>query len=176
MLKLEGVDIGVIEYKGVRADGSIFDFEINSEFILDATNNPVQLLLIIRDITNRKLLEQQLKKTEENYRNMVERINDVVFEVTIEGTIKFVSPAIERVLGYTTEELTGRNFFSYMYPDDIPYLSSALADLANRDSSDLEYRYYKKDGTVRWVRSSTKPTFEDGVTFTISPKSVFASV
>ncbi|MDD4991786.1 MAG: PAS domain S-box protein [Paludibacter sp.] len=163
MLKLEGVDIGVIEYKGVRADGSLFDFEINSEFILDINNNPVQLLLIIRDITNRKLLEQQLKKTEENYRNMVERINDVVFEVTIEGTIKFVSPAIERVLGYTTQELTGKNFFSYMYPDDIPYLSSALADLANRDSSDLEYRYYKKDGTVRWVRSSTKPTFEDGV-------------
>ena len=114
------------------------------------------------DITEQKLIEQALQKSEETYRNLVERINDVVFEVTTEGIIKYVSPAIEKILGYKAEELTGENFFEYMYPRDKPWVVEALKNLTNQ-ASYLEYRYYQKDGSVRWVRSSTKPLIVDGI-------------
>jgi PAS domain S-box-containing protein len=103
-----------------------------------------------------------LEEAEKKYKNLVERINDVVYEVTNQGVIRYVSPAIEDFLGYKPEELTGKNFFSYMYHDDIPLIMDALTNLATRESYPLEYRYYKSNGDVRWVQSSTAPVFDEG--------------
>lgn len=153
---------GAEEYKGVKFDGSTFDIEVNAEFFRDQAGRPVNIMFVTRDITLRKQTEEKLKQMQESYRNLVENINEIIYEIDDKGIVKYVSPAVERVLGYTAEDLIGNNLFHYMYPEDIPTLSSALANLANRDSSNLEYRYYKKDGTVRWVRSSTKPIFENG--------------
>lgn len=114
------------------------------------------------DVTEMKRVEIELQQSEMKYRMMVERINDVIFEVTSEGIIKFVSSAIDKVLGYTAEELTGKNFFNYMFEEDIPFLYEAFATLQTKDSSNLEYRYYKKDGSVCWVRSSTTAIVVDG--------------
>jgi PAS domain S-box-containing protein len=115
------------------------------------------------DKAEKKKIELELQKSEETYRKMVERINDVVYEVTNEGIVKYVSPAIERVLGYKPEELTGRNFFGYMFSDDRPLIIDALANLATREPLPLEYRYFRKNGELRWVQSSTAPVFKDGI-------------
>ncbi len=111
----------------------------------------------------KKQIEFELHKTEALYRKMVETINEVIYEVSADGTIMFVSPAIERILGYRPDEITGKNFFTYMYSDDRPLLMKALSELAETDYSYLEYRYLTKSGDIRWVRSSTTPIFENGV-------------
>ena len=153
---------GVTEYTGIRSDGSTFDMEVNMELLRDDKEQPINILFISRDITNRKLLEAELRKSEEKYRAMAERINDVLFDVTIEGIINYLSPSIEKITGYTAEELTGKNFFDYLHSEDKPVLIEALNNLANRDSFELEHRYYMKDGSSRWVRSSAKPIFKEG--------------
>ena len=51
------------------------------------------------DVTPTKLIELELQKSEESFRHMVENINDVVYEIGIDGTVKYVSPSIERFLG-----------------------------------------------------------------------------
>jgi len=73
--------------------------------------------------------EKKLLETEVKYQNMVERINDVIFEVGIDGVIKYVSPAIQKMLGFAPEDLIGKNFFEYMYPDDIQILKIAFNQL-----------------------------------------------
>ncbi|MEI6143394.1 MAG: PAS domain S-box protein [Mariniphaga sp.] len=151
------------EYKALRSDGSTFDVEVKGEFIRDEKGNPLQLIFVTRDITQRKQTEKKLKETEALFRRMVETINDVIFEVSNDGTILYVSPAIERVLGYSPESITGKNFFAYMVPDDRPLLIKAFTDLVEKDYSYLEYRYLTKSGEIRWVRSSTSPIFENGV-------------
>jgi PAS domain S-box-containing protein len=160
--RLQNKSVGSGEYKGVRGDGSLFEIDVNGDIIEDETGNIAELIFVIRDISEKKSLEKQLKKSEETFRNMVEKINDVVFEVSQDAVIRYVSPSIRKVLGYSPEEITGKNFFNFMYPDDRPALMEALATLNSRDSSHLEYRYFKKDGTIRWVRSSTAPVFKDG--------------
>lgn len=154
--------LGAEEYIGIKSDGTLFDMEVNGEVINDENGQPARMVFIVRDVSKRKQTENQLKSTQELYRKMVETINDVIFEVAADGTVNYVSPAIERILGYRPEDLTGENFFTFMYPDDRPVLMNALAQLAETDFSNLEYRFYKKDGDIRWVRSSTKPIFENG--------------
>lgn len=154
---------GPDEYLAVKQDGTIFHIEVSGQFIRDEEGNPIQMVFIVRDINQRKELEKELISTKELFRTLVESVNDVIYEVSTEGTINYVSPAIERILGYKPEELTGKNFFQYMFPEDRPALITALKELGNKDFSYLEYRYYAKDGEIRWVRSSTVPIFENGV-------------
>ena len=60
-LLLQGVASGPSEYRGLRADGTTFDIEVNSALIRDAAGQPRKLLLIARDVTARKQAEAALK-------------------------------------------------------------------------------------------------------------------
>ncbi|NVN95933.1 MAG: PAS domain S-box protein [Bacteroidetes bacterium] len=114
------------------------------------------------DITESKNAEEKLKISEENYRNMVESINDVVYEITNEGIIKYVSPSVSRVLGYTAEEVIGTNILTYIYDEDKAMIYERISKLYKRDYSYLEYRYVNKNGKICWVRSSTNAIIENG--------------
>jgi len=159
---LVGQFTGAAEYTALRADGSKFDIEVNGEFLRDENGRQVQMIFVTRDITDRKNAERQLAKTEENFRSMVENLNDVVYEISNDGTIIYVSPSIKKFFGYSPDELIGKNFFRYMHEEDKPIILKKLAELENRNYEFLEYRYYTKNGQTRWVRSSTNPVFEDG--------------
>jgi PAS domain S-box-containing protein len=155
--------LGADEYKGIRKDGSIFDIEVNGEFIRGVDGQAIQMIFVTRDITFRKQTVEALKRTEALFKKMVESINDVIYEVASDGTINYVSPAVETILGYSSQELIGRSFFAFMYEDDRPMLTRALSELGSKDFSYLEYRYYTRDGKIRWVRSSTTPIVENGM-------------
>lgn len=160
---IRGEISGAEEYIGLRTNGTTLDIEVNGEFIRDAEGNPTGMIFITRDITERKRTEERLKKSEETFRFLVETINDAIYEVDNQGIVNYVSPVIQKIVGYTAEELIGKNFFEYMYPEDRPILMNALANLGSNDYSYLEYRYITKDGEVRWVQSSTSPIIRDGV-------------
>lgn len=154
---------GVDEYTGVRSDGSIITIEVNGDFIRNSEDQPIKMVFVARDISDRKQAEERLVKSEETYRRFVETINDAIYEVSNDGTIIYVSPAIERIVGYKPDELLGKNFFAFMYPDDRPILMEALQSLGQTDFSHLEYRYITKTGDVCWVRSSTRAVYQNGV-------------
>ena len=150
------------EYTGIRSDGTLFCIEVNAEFIRDPEGNPASMLFITRDISERKQTEEMLQKSEEKYRNLVERLNDVIYEITDESIVTYVSPAIERIVGYTPLELIGRSIFEFMHHDDIHRIKRALSNLGKRDIPYQEYRYLTKNGSIVWVRTSTTPIYEDG--------------
>ena len=65
--KRQGIATSAAEYRGLRPDGSTFDIEVNSEFIRDGNGSPTGMVVIVRDITQRKKLEaqnRQLQKAE----------------------------------------------------------------------------------------------------------------
>jgi PAS domain S-box-containing protein len=68
---------------------------------------------VIRDITDRRKAERELQKSEKKYRSIFENIQDVYYEVTVEGTILEVSPSILMVCDYARDELLGKDIFEY---------------------------------------------------------------
>jgi PAS domain S-box-containing protein len=69
-LKRQGTNTGPTEYRGVRHDGSIFEIEVNSEFIRDTEGSPTGMVVIVRDITERKQAEAERKKLEAQNRQL----------------------------------------------------------------------------------------------------------
>jgi PAS domain S-box-containing protein len=115
------------------------------------------------DITEKKIIELKLSKSEAVYRNLVESIHDVIYEISNTGIINYISPAIEKIMGYTPEELIGKSATNYMHPDDVQMVVTALANLGKSELPYIEYRYIDKTGATRWVRTSTTPIYVDGM-------------
>ena len=147
-------------FKHRLASGEIRDVEVYSGPV--SFNHSILLYSNIHDISDRKKAEDQLRENEEKYRNLVESINDVVYEISAEGILKYVSPSAIRVLGYTSEEVLGNNILSYIHPDDRQTIIERLANLTKKEYFYLEYRYIHKSGETRWVRSSTTAIIEGG--------------
>ncbi len=73
-------------------------------------------LVVIRDITERKAAEEALRRSEEKYRNVVERANDGICVVK-DACIKYVNPSLVRMMGYSAEEVIDRDFLEYIHPE-----------------------------------------------------------
>ena len=69
-LKLKGVVTGPSEYRALRPDGSTFDVEVNSEFIRDAQGRPAGMVIIVRDISERKRVEAEKERLEAQNRQL----------------------------------------------------------------------------------------------------------
>ena len=77
--RFQGALSGPSEYRALRADGSVFDIEVNGEFIRDADGTPKNMLLIIRDITERKQAETALREAKQITESIIDTVPMRVF-------------------------------------------------------------------------------------------------
>lgn len=114
------------------------------------------------DAKERKQAEEALRKSEERFRNLVENINDVIFAIDLDQRLTFVSPVVKDVLGYQPTELVGTSIVRYLFKQDVPLVLQNLTRVLTGDLGSAEYRVVDKAGSVRWVRSSSRPVLVDG--------------
>lgn len=150
------------EYEAVRYDGTSFPVEVNADVIRNEKGEPEKFIFITRDISKRKKIEKKLNESREKYQNLVETINDVLYEITIDGIIKYISPSVVKILGYSAAEITGKNQFEFMHPDDIQMVIDAFKIVDTEIYPFLEIRYIARDGSIKWVRSTFTPIYTDG--------------
>lgn len=114
------------------------------------------------EIGERERVEESLRRSEERYRDLVENVSDVIFSVDGEGRITYVSPAIEHVGGRTAAEVIGRSFLDFVHPEDAAALIASFQRTLGGESEPSEYRVLGKSGEVRWLRSHSRVTMENG--------------
>lgn len=107
--------------------------------------------------------EQRQKRSEKYYRALIENAMDIVTVLEADGTIRSVSPAVRRILGYPPEERIGKTIDTIVHPDDLPALRKALEEArrGGRVSATLEYRYRHKDGSWRLLESTARNLLHD---------------
>ena len=97
--------------------------------------------------------EDALGKGEVSFRSLLQHVLDIVAVLDADGTLRYVSPAAEAVLGYAPEEVVGTSIFDYVHPDDLSRASAALAEtlVAPGGLPPLEFRARRADGAWRHV-------------------------
>ncbi len=98
-----------------------------------------------------KRAEENVKRSEEYFRLVTENSSDIITILEADGTIKYESPSIERILGYSKNELTGKKVLDYVHPEDIKVAVNTLSNSIKNPgiSLSLEVRFKHKDGSWR---------------------------
>ncbi len=118
------------------------------------------VLVTLRDITDRKLIEESLRESDERYRRIISAITDYIYTVHLEDgrPVRTVhSPACVAVTGYTAEEFASDPYLwiTIVHEDDQDLVSEHGSKVISRDDAGpIEHRIRMKDGNVRWVRNT----------------------
>src|SRR5206468_2925102 len=95
-------------------------------------------------------VEEALRKSEEHFRSLTENASDIVTILGDDGILRYVSPSVQRLLGYAANELLGRNAFEFMHPDDLAPVMEALADAIQEPGSPQTATFRFKHADASW--------------------------
>ena len=129
-----------------RKDGKLIDVAATRFGLKDSQGKVVGFVGIARDISERKRNEKLLHESEEKYRKIFENVQDVFYQVDMEGNVLEISPSVE-AYGYSREEFIGKNFAEfYANPEDrIDFLNTIEKKGA---VADYELRFKTKSGLL----------------------------
>ena len=102
---LQGIPLGIQEFRMIRKDGEIFDAEINGEVLYKEDGSAYAVVYFLRDVTERKRMERAIRESEERYRLLAENADDVIWTMDLDGNFMYVSPSVFSLRGFTPEEM-----------------------------------------------------------------------
>lgn len=151
-----------IEFRILTKSGELRWLIASEVAIYDDSGNITGTRGVISDITDRRKAEEALRESEEQYRELVENITEVIYTLDANGIITYVSPVIESMSGYSISELIGKRFTTFIHEEDkkaiIDDFKASLKDIHDHLN---DYRFLTKSGEIRWFRSSESTIYEN---------------
>ena len=174
-----GQPTGPDEFTLNRKDGSQVSVEIKTFPVKVA--GQILVLGIARDITERKRMEEelrrysnrleelveektgQLRESEERFRGITERSFDGIFTVDLEGRFTYVSPAVERITGYKPEEMVGKRLHNFFSEQQASKIVQAMAEMVGAGAIEgFEAKGSRKDGSQTIVEVNASTIIREG--------------
>ncbi len=140
--------------------GILRDFDFSIKPVKDEAGNVSFLIPEGRDITELTQSREALRRSQDKYRDLVETVNDMIWEIDPEGNYTYISPRVKDALGYEQEELLGSPFTSQL-ADSESNRSAKFMQLAAAPKSlaSIEITAAHKDGYPVILERSVKPFF-----------------
>ncbi|AMK10270.1 PAS domain S-box protein [Pseudodesulfovibrio indicus] len=148
------------EFQFVHKSGEVHWANQRGILIFDENGEPMAMEGIATDITARKAAEERLRGNEEKYRFLAENISDVVWTVDNNYLLTYATPSMRDLLGYTLEELQGRNIRELVAPGSLAAFDQASERQREADArgdygfiNRMELEHLRKDGTSAWAET-----------------------
>ena len=140
-------------YRILRSDGEVRHVQTQGLVVRDDDGTPTATVGVQRDVTEPKRAADELRRSEERFRSLAEQTSDIISRHATDGTFLYVSPSVERILGYPPDVLVGTDPYSIIHPDDRRRVRSAHLGLLDGMPMRVEFRHLHAEGHVVWVES-----------------------
>jgi PAS domain S-box-containing protein len=127
------------ELAGLRSTGEVFQMLISIAALPEEERGDAGFVLVGRDITDLRLAEQELRRSEERYRDILENASDLVFLVNSEGYVEYANPAFFNTLGYPAKSLRVTPIYQLIQWSDTESQENWMEVLAG-DRNELTFR------------------------------------
>lgn len=125
------------------------------------TDGEMEIIAVAREITERKVLEKALLRSEEKFRSIIENMELGLLEVSNGGIILKAYPTFCKIVGYTPDELEGTSGLFMLDAEGIAVMNRELDNRMRGLSSLYEIELIAKDGSRRWVLISGAPYYDE---------------
>jgi PAS domain S-box-containing protein len=163
-LILKGETISSVIYKFIAKDGTIKVGEVSGSPFM-RNGEVAGLVSVARDVTERKGMEEALRESEKQYRELVQYAPSGIFEMDMEtGLFTSVNDVICEYTGYGRDELLSMNPFTLLTAESRNLRSERLEKLrADMEETGLaEYRIRRKDGSMLWAMLRARYIYKEG--------------
>ncbi|HUP63723.1 MAG TPA: PAS domain S-box protein [Thermoanaerobaculia bacterium] len=152
---------GSFIFKHRLASGEIKVVEVHSGPV--EYHGRVVLYSIIHDVTERIRAEETLRRSESDFRTVIENASDMISILEPGGRIVYNSPSVTRVLGYEPGKTVDENFYDFVHPEDVEAVRERLVSLVrgSADPDPVEIRLRHRDGGWRFLEALGR-RLEDG--------------
>ncbi|MFZ0234480.1 MAG: PAS domain S-box protein [Candidatus Acidiferrales bacterium] len=137
-----------LEYRIRHKDGTWRVLESTSSVIGDANGVPQKLVIVNRDITERKLASEALRLSEISFRSVIENAPYGIYRAEASGKLVLVNPALQKMLGYgSRDELLALNLATDIHADPLENQKLNHLFANQKEFTDVEVEWKRKDGT-----------------------------
>jgi PAS domain S-box-containing protein len=144
-----------LEYRFRHKKGNWLVLESTSSVIRNAKGEPEHLVIVNRDITERKRAEEALFRSEAGFRSVVEDAPYGIYRSSTDGRFLQVNPALQKLLGYESREaLLERDLAGDIFQHPAEYERMTEFLTRNEEIKDVEMEWKRQDGTPITVRCS----------------------
>ncbi len=151
-------------FRIIRPDGAVRMLYARGQLVRDESDQPLRLLGVCQDITERIWAEEQVRTTQERFRTMVENVRDyAIFMLDQEGYVTSWNVGAQRIKGYDADEIFGRHYSCFFLPEHAsrgdPSRQLRIAAVEGRYES--ESWRVRKDGRRFWAHVIVMPQFDE---------------
>ena len=151
------------EYRIYTKDGEMRWWRDQGRAICDRDGNFHKWIGVIYDITEKKNAEIALAESEEKYRNLIQNAHDIIFTHDLDGNIRSINQAVERITGFTVEEALGFNLRDIAASNHILRIEEMIeTDFETEVSRNYEIEVFIKSGEKKSLEISSRIIHEDG--------------
>lgn len=147
----------------VTKDGRLIKVEWAAKLLLDVDQLPICGLVIGQDVTEKYALLTQLQASNDRFHELVEMTPDWIWEIDREGRYSYVSPQVERILGWRPEDLLGHSAFEFMPKEEAERLSEWFIEIEAEHHPIVQKENINlhKSGSERVMETCARPFFDE---------------
>ncbi len=150
----------IYDVKIVRGDGETRDVEVSTAAI-QYHGRPASIA-VMRDITDRKRVQEELKISEERYRSVVEDQTELICRYKPGGKLTFVNKAYCRYFNKSQEELLNSEFLPLITADDLIAVENAVKSISKETPAVIiKHKIVKPNGEIAWQQWTNRANFDD---------------
>ncbi|MGG1675679.1 PAS domain S-box protein [Neobacillus sp. NRS-1170] len=143
-------------------DGSVLDIAVSYSPFRNSNGDIIAIMAIYRDVTEHLNTERELKRTRELYKLITENTSDMIKVYTKDKKILYASPSHEKGIGFTPEQLVGRNVDDIIFPEDKEYFETVVQNLIDTGEPQLfEIRIKTGDNDVIFSETNISPIYNE---------------
>ncbi|MDD1713135.1 MAG: PAS domain S-box protein [Methanoregulaceae archaeon] len=153
---------GLFEHSYTSKWGKTVDLRYFVNPIVDNTGHVSRVLAVVEDYTDRKLAEEALMKSEEDYRTLVQNANSIILRLDPQGNVTFFNKYAQEFFGYPEGEILGRNAVGTIVPELNSHgrmMREMILDLAVHPDLYIsnENENMRRNGERVWISWTNKP-------------------
>ena len=145
-------------------DGSTVWTDVRATSLYDERGSFLEIVGVSRDVTMRHRLKEELHISEQRYRLLAETACDVIWTMTPEGVISYISPSVQRLRGVSPEEAVAQPLEQIHPPASLKYVANYWEQMINEVKGGIspqpfrdELEYYCSDGSTVWADVIARP-------------------